>query len=243
MLELADQGVVRFEDAGKDWGSRAVNARRLQVPRDLTPWEQVVLNAAFQKEDPPGVVRAEHAWAGLRAAAKSFDAAVRAHLARTREIATQRDKQGRPLHMIAGICGALTLPALVLVPLQWSGLGPASMAIPLAFVIIAATALIAATTLVRAGFRDHPRTAAWRGFAHHLKLMSKNPAGLDATRFHAWLPYAIALGHGPGWVSAAKRLHLQPPAWFQGKPDDPADIAALATLLARMSDSQHVHAA
>jgi len=238
LLELADRGVVLFEVAGKQWGSRAVIARRLQVPQDLTPWERVVLSAAFKKEDPPGVVRAEHAWAGLRGAAKPFDAAVRAHLQRTREVATQRDKQGRPLHLIAGICGALTLPALALVPLQWSALGPASTAIPIAFVVIAAAALIAAATLVRVGFREHPRVAAWRGFAHHVRLMTKKPEGLDVARFHAWLPYAIALGHGPGWVGAAKRLHLQPPAWFHGRPDDPADIAALAALLARMSDPQ-----
>ena len=241
LLELANQGVVRFEVASKQWGSHTVIARRLQVPRDLTPWEQVVLNAAFQKEDPPGVVRAEQAWAGLRAAAKSFDAAVRAHLQRTREVVTQRDKQGRPLHLIAGICGVLTLPALVLVPLQWNGLGPASLAIPLALLLIALAALIASATLVGAGFSHHPRVAAWRGFAHHLKLMTKNPEGLDVTHFHAWLPYAIALGHGPGWVAAAKRLHLQPPAWFQGKPDDPADIAALATLLAPVSSQPWIH--
>jgi hypothetical protein len=211
--------------------------RRLDVPRDSAPWERIVLRAAFRKEESPGLTRVEHAFAGIRAAVQPFDAAVRAHLQRTREIASQREKQGRPLFLVAGTAAAVAFPSFALVPLQWSGLGPAAFAVPAALALVVLAALIAGATLPRTGMREHPRVAAWRGFAQHLKLTAKDPAGLDTAHFHAWLPYAVAFDLQPAWLQAAKRLHLQPPAWFHGKPDDPADVAALAALFGRLTET------
>jgi len=105
---------------------------------------------------------------------------------------------------------ALTVTGMFLV----SRYGAWSMSIPVAFALIAMSAMIfavATTPLSNEGLR---RAAGWRGFREYLKSLTQDrqPA---ASGVEALLPFAVATGLAAGWAKYVKRHPENVPAWFR----------------------------
>jgi hypothetical protein len=238
LLELAGRGHLRFEPETQPrlGGSKQVLQRR-SVADSLAPWERILLGTVFQDADSSGRVRADKAWRRLHAGLGTLRSEVVRQLQQRGEF-TPEAERGRQRLLRTGlvVLALIPVPLAALVPL-WSRVGPHGLGVVLALGLVALAAFGASQALPRHTAVGRERAGAWAGFARTLHQRSKDPSPLEARRFEAWLPYAVGLGVGKGWIDAGKRWQLPAPGWLRDPSGAPLDLAFLGAVTASWTAS------
>lgn len=234
-FDLARRGVLRLDPGGSRnrWSSPKPKIFRGSSDVDLEPWERIVFDAVFERANPDGSVDWRRAASGLSRRNRTFAEAVQEGLVRRgsfdRAGVEGRRLMNRRLLLLLIPDVAVLVAAILLL----DTLGPAAL-LPVGAValVLVATAIVTATFPLRTR-RGAELARAWKGFARYLKDASKGATPIDAARFAAWLPHALALGVANPWAKAAQRRGIEPPAWFRSDSGTGAgDMRILTSVLA-----------
>jgi hypothetical protein len=235
LLDLARRGVLRLDPGGSRsrWASPRPKVFRGISGADLEPWERIVLDAIFERPNADGSVDWRHAVSGLGRRYRIFAQSVQEGLVRRGSldpagVEGRSTMKRRLLMLLAPDAAAIVAGVLLL-----DTLGPAAF-IPVGVIAVVLFAAVIATTTIPLRTRRGAELArAWKGFARYLKDASKGSTPIDAARFAAWLPHALALGVATPWAKAAQRWGIEPPSWFRSDSGDFAgDMRMLTSVIA-----------
>jgi hypothetical protein len=214
--DLARRGYldIETERARARWAGGIYILHRRRDGHDLALWERIVHEAAFRKSDRDRI-RIDRAWNQIGKRLGEFKAAVRSELQRRGALDPQAVAARTRLRTTMWVWWALALAALAAAPIAWDAFGPTAL---LAVVAASLPAILAAFLAQRMPLHSPSwsgRVAEWDAFRRHLMHTAKQRTPLDARRYEAWVPYALALRVAPAWICAAKRWQLAPPHWFE----------------------------
>jgi hypothetical protein len=235
LLDLARRGALRLDPGGSRsrWVSPKPKVLRGISGADLEPWERIVLDAIFERPSTDGSVEWRRAVSGLGRRYRNFARSVQEGLVRRGSfdpagIEGRSAMKRRLLMLLAPDAAAIVAGVLLL-----DTLGPAAFIPVGAVAVVLFAAAIATATIPLRTRRGTELARAWKGFARYLKDASKGSTPVDAARFAAWLPHALALGVATPWAEAAQRWGIEPPSWFRSDSGDIAgDMRILTSVIA-----------
>jgi hypothetical protein len=243
LLELAERGVVRFEERpsasrllGRNYEVVLVGAA--SSPR---PHERAALALLFGSSRPGSRVSWRRAQQRVSQKGRRFGAAVLETMRHYGYVDVDRLAARRTLVRVLVFAAVLLLASLALAPLLFPMLGGWIFAVPasLALVVTAYGLAIARfSVLTPRGERD---ARAWRTFFASLSSSATAKESASPTPA-AWLAGAVAIGVGH---LVAKRMHAGTlPPWFRSESSKSADLAdAFTALLATTASDSGGHAA
>jgi hypothetical protein len=235
LFDLTRREVLRLDPGGtrSRWVSPRPKVGRGVAPIDLQPWERIVLDAVFERLNSDGSADWRHVVSTLSRRFRDYTRAVQEGLVRHGAFdpagleGRRAMQRGLLLLLVADAAAAISGILLT------DRLGPAAF-LPLGAVtaVLAGMLVTRATVPVRTP-HGVELARAWKGFARYLNSASKGSTPVDAARFAAWLPHALALGVGAPWVKAARRWGVEPPVWFRSDSGDIAnDMRVLTSVVA-----------
>lgn len=235
ILDLARRGALRLDPGGSPsrWTSPKPRIRRGTSAPDLEPWERIVLDAIFERSNDDGSAEWRRAVCGLGRRYRMFAESVQVGLVRRGSfdpagIDARSAMKRRLLMLLVPEAAALIAGFLLL-----DTFGPSAFTPVGAIMIVLFIAAIATATIPLRTRRGTELARAWKGFARYLKDASKGSTPIDAARFAAWLPHAVALGVATPWAKAAQRWGIEPPSWFRSASGDVAgDMRVLTSVIA-----------
>lgn len=240
LFDLARRGALRLDPGGSRsrWTSPKPKVFRGVFGADLEPWERIVFDAIFERPNPDGSVEWRRAVSGLGRRYRKFAQSVPEGLVRRGSfdpagIEGRSAMKRRLLVFLAPAAAAIIAGVLLL-----DTLGPAAF-IPVGAIAVVFFAALGATETIPLRTRRGTELArAWKGFARYLKDAAKGSTPVDAARFAAWLPHALALGVATPWAKAAQRWGIEPPSWFRSDSGDIAgDMRVLTSIIAVTASS------
>lgn len=235
LLDLARRGALRLEpeNTGRRWSSPRLKISRGNPGVVLEPWEQVVFDTVFERANADGGVDWRRAVSALGRRNRAFTESVQEGLVRRGSfdragVEGRRVMKRRLLTLLIPDVAAVVAGLLLL-----DTLGPAAFIPVIAIAVVIFAAAIATTTFPLRTRRGAEAARAWKGFARYLKEAANGSTPVDASRFGAWLPHALALGVATPWVKAARRWGPEPPSWFRsGVGDLAGDMRMLTSVVA-----------
>jgi hypothetical protein len=240
LFDLARRGTLRLDPGGSRsrWASPQPKIRRGKSAADLEPWERIVLDAIFERPNTDGSVEWRRAVSGLVRRYREFARSVQEGMVQRGSFdpagieGRAAMKRGLLILLVPGAAAAVAGFLLL------DTLGPAAFIPVGAIAVVVFASAIATKTIPLRTRRGAELARAWNGFAHHLKSASKSSTPVDAARFAAWLPHAVALGVATPWVKAARHWGIAPPSWFRSDSGDIAgDMRVLTSVIAATSTS------
>ena len=235
LFDLARRGALRL-DPGRSrsrWASPKPTVLRGTCGVDLEPWERIVLDAVFERPNTDGSVDWRRAVSVLGRRYPLFARSVREGLVRRGAfdpagIEGRSTMKRRLLMLLVSDAAAVVAGILLL-----DTLGPAAFIPVGAVAVVLVAAAVATATIPLRTRRGAELARAWKGFARTLKDAPKGSTPIDAARFAAWLPHAVALGVATPWVKAAQHWGIESPSWFRSASGDIAgDMRVLTSVIA-----------
>ncbi|MDQ3170972.1 MAG: DUF2207 domain-containing protein [Acidobacteriota bacterium] len=205
VFDLAGRGAITIEEQP---ASGMMKTPRFIVRRGrpiaLAPHEQFVLDDLFKKESAPRLdqtLRAMHARLG------KFGKAVKAELAAEGLIDAERADAAKAMMISAAVVMVFAAGVGTVIAALNMRLGDASLLVPGAFLWSGVMLLIVGAAFSTLSARGWSAAARWKAYAQHLKEQARD-SRLPSTpdEMSRMLPFATALGIGPAWQKAMKKM-------------------------------------
>ena len=205
IFDLAGRGAITIEEQPR---AGILKTPRFLVRRAgavaLAPHEQLVLDGLFRKESSP---RLDLALRSMQGQLGKFGKAVKAELAEAGLIDAERADAARALTISAAVVIAFAFGIGAVIASLNMRLGDASLLVPAAFLWSGLMMLIVGVSFSTLSARGWSAAARWNAYAKHLKDQAREgrlPSTPDEVS--RTLPFAVALGAGPAWYKAMKKM-------------------------------------
>lgn len=238
LFDLAQRGVLRFEETGSARKDRRYKLVRDQVDSPLAPPEQALLEALFSsKGGEINELPLHEVGQRLTSGANRINAALEAELTRLGWLDPERQAARSRLNGIMLFALLLGVPLFVAgfflrLPLLtglFLGFGAGLFLLGLVGVIYA----LSFSPLSDQGARQ---AALWRGFSAYLNDIARGrePAPRPDL-FDLYLPFAAGFGLVEAWVEYFRKQGNTPPAWFGGLNASMTDFTAITAAIVASS--------
>ena len=238
VFDLAGRGAIAIEEQP---ASGMLKKPRFIVrrgrPVTLAPHEQFVVDGLFKKESAP---RLDQILAALHTQIGKFGKTVKTELGAAGLIDAERADAAKALMISAAVVIVFAFGVGAVLAFMNMRLGDAALLVPGAFLWSGVILLIVGTSFSTLSARGWSAAARWKAYAQYLKEQARDgrlPSTPDEVS--RMLPFAAALGIGPAWQKAMKKMpDAAVPPWLATLGES-GRHAAYSALLVTTAGSGH----
>lgn len=187
----------------------AFRRKKPHDPTPLLPYEQKILDGLFEEGETEGSAKSDRLGKGMDGIREAI----------YEDVAKGGYFWIRPDHVrtVSGCSGALALLAAAVGGFIWATWWVTLLALVAAAIVVTRCSRF----MPRRSRRGLEALRRIRGMEDYLETAEKERlSSMPRDHFEKLLPYAVALNVHDRWTEVFESLFREPPAWFQGRPND-----------------------